>query len=48
VIAELDEGPWWWSQLDGADPARLTVGTLLVIAFRDGGGERVPVFELAG
>jgi uncharacterized protein len=48
VIAEFDEGPWWWSCLDGADPARLTVGTRLKIAFREGGGEVVPVFELAG
>ena len=48
VIAEFDEGPWWWSCLDGADPARLTVGTRLKVAFRNGGGEAVPVFELAG
>jgi uncharacterized protein len=48
VIAEFDEGPWWWSCLEGADPDRLAVGTRLKIAFRDGGGETVPVFELAG
>ncbi len=48
VIAEFDEGPWWWSCLEGADPARLAVGTRLKISFRDGGGEAVPVFELAG
>jgi uncharacterized protein len=48
VIAEFDEGPWWWSRLEGADPARLAVGTRLKVAFRDGGGEAVPVFELAG
>jgi uncharacterized protein len=48
VIAEFDEGPWWWSCLEGADPAGLAVGTRLRIAFRDGGGEAVPVFELAG
>jgi uncharacterized protein len=46
VIAEFDEGPWWWSRLEGADPARLAVGTRLKVAFRDG-GEAVPVFELA-
>ncbi len=47
VIAEFDEGPWWWSCLEGADPAGLAVGARLKIAFRDGGGEAVPVFELA-
>jgi uncharacterized OB-fold protein len=49
VVAELDEGPWWWSQLTGADPARLTVGDRLTIAFRsaDAEHEAVPVFELA-
>jgi uncharacterized protein len=50
VIAELDEGPWWWSRLTAADPARLTVGTRLVVAFArpDGEHEAIPVFELAG
>jgi uncharacterized OB-fold protein len=47
AIGELDEGPWWWSQLEGADPAGLAVGRRLMISYRDGGGERVPVFELA-
>jgi uncharacterized protein len=54
VIAELDEGPWWWSQLTGADPAGLTVGTRLRLAFArpdgaaEGELEAVPVFVLAG
>jgi uncharacterized OB-fold protein len=54
VIAELDEGPWWWSQLTGAGSAGLTVGTRLRLAFArpdgaaDGEPEAVPVFELAG
>jgi uncharacterized OB-fold protein len=50
VIAELDEGPWWWSQLTGADPAELAVGTRLRVVFArpDGDHEAVPVFELAG
>jgi uncharacterized protein len=50
VIAELDEGPWWWSQLTGADPAELAAGTRLRVAFArpDGDHEAVPVFELAG
>jgi uncharacterized OB-fold protein len=55
VIAELDEGPWWWSQLAGAEPAGLSAGTRLRLAFArpdTGPGETaheaVPVFELAG
>jgi uncharacterized protein len=47
AIAELDEGPWWWSQLADADPAQLAVGDRLVISFREGGSEHVPVFEVA-
>ncbi len=49
VIAELDEGPWWWSQLVDADAA-LRVGTRLVIGFAraEGEHEAVPVFRLAG
>jgi uncharacterized protein len=46
VIAELDEGPWWWSQLVGAGPADLSAGTRLRITFRPAGDEHVPVFEL--
>jgi uncharacterized OB-fold protein len=45
VIAELDEGPWWWSQLTAADPAGLAVGDRLVISFAaEAGHEPVPVF----
>jgi uncharacterized OB-fold protein len=49
VIAELDEGPWWWCQLVGADPAGLGIGERLTISFRraDSGQAAVPVFELA-
>jgi uncharacterized protein len=49
VIAELDEGPWWWSQLTGADPAGLAVGDRLVLDFArpDADHEAVPVFRLA-
>jgi len=49
VIAELDEGPWWWSQLVDADPANLAVGQRLRIEFRraDAEHETVPVFALA-
>ena len=49
VIAELDEGPWWWSQLTGADPAGLAAGTRLTVSFAaaDAEHETVPIFELA-
>jgi uncharacterized OB-fold protein len=50
VIGALDEGPWWWSQLVGADPDTLAEGLELRIAFErsdTGGDEAVPVFELA-
>jgi uncharacterized protein len=49
VIAELDEGPWWWSQLVDADSANLAVGQRLRIEFRRAGDEHeaVPVFALA-
>jgi len=49
VIAELDEGPWWWSQLVDADPANLAVGRRLRIEFRraDPEHEAVPVFAPA-
>jgi uncharacterized protein len=45
-IAELAEGPWWWSQIVDADPARLRVGMPLRIIFarHDAQGEAVPVF----
>jgi uncharacterized protein len=48
VIGELDEGPWWWTQLDGACD-ELAVGRRLRIEFRraaDGEHEAVPVFVL--
>jgi uncharacterized OB-fold protein len=49
AIGELDEGPWWWAQLAGADPAELSVGQRLRIGFRSAGEEyeHVPVFILA-
>ena len=52
VIGELDEGPWWWTQL-AADPApesaELTAGRRLRIEFQraDAEHEAVPVFVLA-
>jgi uncharacterized protein len=52
VIGELDEGPWWWTQLAGdADPeaAALAPGRRLRIDFEraDAQYEAVPVFVLA-
>lgn len=49
AIGELDEGPWWWSQLVGSDPASLTVGQRLRIEFRRAADEleAVPVFVSA-
>ena len=49
AIAQLDEGPWWWSQIVGVDPAALTVGARLTIEFERAGPdfEAVPVFRLA-
>jgi uncharacterized OB-fold protein len=45
AIAQLEEGPWWWSILIGADPSRLCVGMPLRIDFaRAEGGEPIPVF----
>jgi uncharacterized protein len=48
-IAALAEGPWWWSQIVDADPARLRVGAPLRVGFEryDGQHEAVPVFALA-
>ena len=49
VIAELDEGPWWWSRVMDAAPGDVTVGTRLRVDFAraDAEAEWVPVFRLA-
>ena len=48
AIGELEEGPWWWTKLIGADPDSLDGGVALRIGFERGeGSEAVPVFELA-
>jgi hypothetical protein len=45
AIAQLDEGPWWWSQIVDADPAAITVGRLTIGFERAGPDlEAVPVF----
>jgi hypothetical protein len=49
AIAELDEGPWWWSQVTDADPSAIQAGTRLRIVFERASddSEYVPVFQLA-
>jgi uncharacterized OB-fold protein len=45
AIAQLEEGPWWWSAVIGVDPAELKVGQPVRIGYaRAEGGEAVPVF----
>lgn len=45
AIVELEEGPWWWTQLVDVDPAALREGLALHVAFiRPEGSEAVPVF----
>ena len=48
-VAELAEGPWWWSQLTDASPGTLRPGTPLRVEFRRHSpqDEAVPVFVLA-
>jgi len=48
AIGQLDEGPWWWAKLVGADPDNMRAGQRLEIGFeRSGEHEAVPVFRLA-
>ncbi len=48
VIAQFDEGPWWWSQVVDADSTDLRFGQPLEVAFLPAeGGEVLPVFRLA-
>jgi uncharacterized protein len=49
VIGQLDEGPWWWAQLDDPGGCTLAAGQRMRIEFRraDSDYEPVPVFVLA-
>ena len=48
AIAELDEGPWWWSLLADAEPGALRAGQRLCLDFeRNGDHEAVPIFRPA-
>lgn len=48
AIVELSEGPWWWCELPGADPAQLRVGLPVRAEFvrPEGSEEVVPVFRV--
>jgi hypothetical protein len=48
AIGELEEGPWWWAQVAGAEPEDMTEGQALTIDFQHAGPEELlPVFLLA-
>jgi uncharacterized OB-fold protein len=48
AIVEMEEGPWWWTQLVDVDPATLRDGEELEVVFeRPEGSESVPVFTPA-
>lgn len=47
AIGQLDEGPWWWTQVLGAEPSDMATGRLLTVSFEPAdGGETLPVFRL--
>lgn len=43
-IVELDEGPWWWTALAGADPGEDLMGRRVQVAFARAGDETIPYF----
>jgi uncharacterized protein len=46
-IVELDEGPWWWTAIAGADPAEDLLGRRVQVAFEKvGDGEAIPYFTV--
>jgi hypothetical protein len=49
AVGELEEGPWWWSCIPGADPEALSVNDALVVGFETPADteESLPVFRLA-
>jgi uncharacterized OB-fold protein len=50
AIVELTEGPWWWCELLGADPAAMRADLPVEVAFVrvDASTETVPVFRIVG
>jgi uncharacterized OB-fold protein len=49
AIVELDEGPWWWTRVEGIEPDAVTAGMRLRAHFEraDDEHEAVPVFSPA-
>lgn len=46
-IIELDEGPWWWTSVTGADPGEDLFGRRVRVAFEQAGdGETIPYFTV--
>ena len=46
-IVELDEGPWWWTAITGADPGVDLLGRRVRVAFEKvGDGETIPYFTV--
>lgn len=47
-IVELEEGPWWWCELLGADPETMCEGLAVTVEFvrPEGSPETVPVFRI--
>jgi len=47
AIVELDEGPWWWTSVTGADPDEDLLGRRVRVAFETvGDGEAIPYFTV--
>ncbi len=47
AIIELDEGPWWWTSIIGADPDDDLFGRRVQVAFEKvGDGEAIPYFTV--
>lgn len=48
VIAELEEGPWWWGELLGAGDGEPAIGEPLALDFPAGAdGQPLPAFRAA-
>lgn len=48
VIVELDEGPWWWGRLVGADPRAVATGDRVTVDFEKTPQDvLIPVFRPA-
>ncbi|MBC2644595.1 MULTISPECIES: Zn-ribbon domain-containing OB-fold protein [unclassified Rhodococcus (in: high G+C Gram-positive bacteria)] len=51
-IVQLDEGPWWWTEISGVDPSSDLIGTRVRVAFArpdgetDAEAETIPYFTV--